>query len=567
MAALSDTELRTKLDRRFSGLSASRQPYESHAEEVARYCQPRLAQSIRALNVRGGGSKGSTANNKLYNSASVRAFRTLTNGMSSGMSSPSQPWFKLRPDDPELAEFQPVKEWLDDVEAALYSFMASTTLYTTMQSGYRELGLFGTEAGLMVPHWRWGAQTTSLTFGEFWIGQDEAGRTDTLFRDIRMTVGQYAERFPKEKWSNTVKQMHDRGTLDATVLVRHAIEPNEERTYGKLDKVNMPYRSVYYEVDGKNNNGGILSVGGFLDRPFWAPRWDVQGSDVYGLGVGFDVLPDARKLQLQELKLQQAMDFTVKPALSAPPQLRNTGASLTPGGVTYVASQDRTGNDISAIWNVNPAAIPNISADIARTEEAIYQGSYADLFMAITNMRGVQPRNIEEIARRHEEQLSQLGPVVDRVQVEKLQVIVMQAFRILAEANALPPVPDELNGRPLNIEFVSVLAQAQRMIGLGNIERLLGLVGNVAGLYPAILAKVDFDQTIDEYGQRLGIPARIVRSDDAVAEIRAAQEQQEAVERAAAMAPAAKDGAQAAEILSRVDAAGQTPLERIMPGA
>lgn len=572
MAAITDEKLREHLERRMGGLGAGRAPWEQTWRETSNYCQRWQSHYMATGGTRANGAnanvngpRGGKANPRLFNSKAVRSMRTLQNGMSSGMSSPSQPWFTLKWADPALSDNQAGKVWVDDVKATLYSFLAGTTIYTAMNAGYGELGLFGVEAGLMVPDWEYGAACYTLTAGEFWLGQDRALRTDTLYRDCAMPLHTVVDKFGEANLSQAAKRLLTAKKWDAIVPVMHAIEPNRERQFGKIDRTNKPYRSVYWEP-GSDKSSGILEFGGFDDKPFWAPRWQPQGMDVYSPSPGLDCLPDSRKLQLQELRLQMAMDYLVRPALQSPIANRNAQANLIPGGITYSAAVDMQ-QAIRPIWEVNHGAVPNIVNGIDRTEFAIDDATFANLFMAITQMQGVQPRNVEEVTRRHEEQLSQLGPVVDRVQVEKLSVIVMQAFRICSAQGRLPPVPEDLEGVPLNIEFVSVLAQAQKMLGLGAMERLLGFVGNIAGVKPDILDKVDFDDMVDVYADRLGAPARTIRSDEETAAIREGRAQQAQMEQMAQMAPAMKDAAAGAELLSRTDVGGRNALESILqPG-
>lgn len=559
---ITEGELRKHADQRLKGLAALRRPQEPAAEETARFTLRRISPYLRSMGSErnevqraadGTVYNGSAANNRMFNATASRAHRTLKAGLSSGMSSPSQPWFKLKIERTDLMEVQAVKEWLDDVTNLLYAFFSQTNIYQALQHTYGELGWAGTGALLWVPHWQYGAVGFSTTFGECWLGQDDGLRVDTMLRDTSMTVAQMYERFPTDKLSDAVKRLHTAGKLDTMVPVRQMIEPNRERAFGKLDKTNMPYRSYYF--DSKCDGEKVLEVGGFKRKPMATPRWEATGVDIYSDGPAFDALPESKKAQLQEVRLQQAMDYTVRPALEMSVANRNNGANLIPGGVTWSAAQDLQGQGTKAIWQVNPSALPAISQDITgRTEPAIEAAFFANLFMAITNMRGIQPRNIEEIAKRNEEQLAQLGPVVDRVQVELLSVVVMQTFEILADARRIPPVPEQLNGIELNIEFVSVLAQAQKMIGLGSMERALGFIGNIAGVYPAIVDKPDFEGMVDEYTSRLGIPARTMRSNEDVEAVRASRAQQEQMANTAAMAPALKDVAAGAELLSRTDA-------------
>jgi hypothetical protein len=580
MAAITSKDLREKLEQNRTGLAAHRKPWEAGNEEVARFTLRFLSPYVSGQSGRtrqqgngrqGNGPNGSTggmANNRLFNSQALRSHRVLSNGMSSGMSSPSQQWFKYE-SDTETNSYQSVKEWLDTCTTVVTDFLASTNIYQAMQSGYKENALYGSEAGLFVPHWKYGAVAYPLTWGEYWIGGDDGMRIDTLYRHAPMTVGQAVSRFGKDKLSQKVRDAYDKNKIQDIVPIMHAIEPNEERLYGKIDKTNKPFRSIYWEAgeDSVKGDAGILSFEGFDRKPFYTPRWETEGLNAYGTGPGFDVLPDARKIQLQEMRLQAAMDYLTRPALSAPVGSMESGQGLIPGSINFSAATDM-GSRPQPIWEMNPQSVTVIANDIdQRTSRAISEGYYEPLFMAITQMQGVQPRNIEEIARRHEEQLSQLGPVVDRVQVEKLSVIVMQAFDMCAKLGMLPPVPDELQGREIKIKFTSVLAQAQRMIGLAGIERAVGFAGNLAGSVPTILDNIDFDDLVREYWERVGVPAKTLRSIDDVQSDRQARAQQEQSERMAAMAPALKDVAQGAELLSKTDVGGSSLLEGFLqPG-
>lgn len=108
-----------------------------------------------------------------------------------------------------------------------------------------------------------------------------------------------------------------------------------------------------------------------------------------------------------------------------------------------------------------------------------------------------------------------------------------------------------------------MMAQAQKAVGTGAIERLAGFVGNMAAVKPEVLDKFDADQTVDEYAEMLGVPPKIVVSDDivqATREARAEQQQQmQQMEQAA-------QGAQAAKVLADADTGGQNALTDVIGG-
>jgi len=186
--------------------------------------------------------------------------------------------------------------------------------------------------------------------------------------------------------------------------------------------------------------------------------------------------------------------------------------------------------------------------------------------MAITNMQGVQPRNIEELASRNEEALTQLGPTIERVETEKLQIAIDRAVGILDRSGRLREAPEALQGQALKFEFISILAQMQRLVGIGQMERSVGFVGNLAGVKPAALDLLDEDATVREYFHRAGAPAVMLRGEREVAGIRQQRAQAEQQKQAMEAMPAMQQGADAARLLSETDSGDGTNLMQSLLG-
>jgi hypothetical protein len=568
VAAIEPSALREKLERRLSGMKREREPWDVAVREVATYAQPSRSRFL-SEDV----NKGPRFNTKLLDSRAIWASDVLAAGMTSGMSSPSRPWFKLEPADPEMKERQAVKEWLKLVSDRIYDLFSRTNFYAGVKSGYQEMGLFGSEATIMVESARSGAVCHSMTFGEYWLAIGDDLTPNTLYRRCDMTVIQLMSRFGRTpegraRISSATRTLYDNGEYDKWVECYHAVEPNDEREIGKADRSNMAFRSLYWEA--KTDQRVVLDFGGYEEQPFWAPRWDVTGSDTYSTTCpGFRSLPDDRQLQIQHLRKTQAVDLMNRPPLVGPTSLQNVHIALAPGGITFASQIDK--DAFRPVYQVQPD-ISALREDINETRNQVAEAFYADLFMAITNMEGIQPRNVEEIASRNDEKLTQLGPVVDRTANEKLKPAIDRAYNILERGGMIPPAPEELQGAPLKVVFVSVLAQLQRAAGLRSIERAAAFVGNLAAAYPDVADKFDADQAVDEYTDLIGVAPSIIRPDDQVAKIREARERaaaaQKQAEMAAMAAPAANQGAQAAELLSRTDApGGGNMLERLVGAA
>jgi hypothetical protein len=299
-------------------------------------------------------------------------------------------------------------------------------------------------------------------------------------------------------------------------------------------------------------NKNVIMQSGYEDNPISAPRWDVQPGDVYGDGPGILALPGSKSLQVLERRRGQIVDKLASAALQAPAAMRRETISHNPGAVTYYPDNLATGqgrNPITPLYQVDPASLTVIQAEGTEYERRIDEAYFVDLFLATINSdrRQVTAREIAEV---HEEKLIALGPVLDRTHYEGLNRDVKRVVNLLARARVLPPPPKELDGMPLKIEYISLLAVAQRSVGATSIERFAGFIGNLAAGNPAVLDKWDMDQTVDEYGEVVGVPAAMVRSDEETAKIRQARQQQEQAMQATALA---SSGAQAAKVLSEAD--------------
>ena len=541
--------------KRLVGLKSTRQPYEADWREIARYAQPARSRFLATSET----NRNKRREGRVYDSHGIQAFRTLTGGMTSGLSSSSRPWFKLALYDQELMDDPEVTAWLDDCEKRMYGFIAGTNFYGAVKTGYSEMGLFGSEGCVMLEDDDEGAVCHALTAGEYWIALSKAMVPDTLYRTVPMTVMQAVTSFGG-KVSTRVRSAYDQSNYEQMVDVFHAIEPNFGREPGRMDAKGKPFRSIWWdEADGGGET--LLREHGYWEQPFWAPRWDTTGSDAWGDSPGMVALPELRELQLYAKRKGQLVDFLANPERISPPNVKLTGMA---GNIVSSASVDAA--QVIVPYQINPMALAQVREDIGQTKQAIDAASYAELFMAITNMQGIQPRTVEEIASRNEEKLTQLGPVIERVNNEKLEVALNRTFGIMVRGGLLAPAPEALQDVDLKFEFVSILTQMQRMVGLGQIERTAGFVGNLAAVNPDVIDKLNFDEMIDEYADRAGAPAKMIRTADQVAEIRNQRAQAVQAEKAAAMMPAVQQGADAARLLSETDAGGgQNLLQTLLP--
>lgn len=546
---------RSRHERRLQDLKSRRTRWETHWKELAEYVAPK-----RYRDETKDDEGGDKAHQKILDSAGTVALRTLASGMHSGITSPARPWFRLATLDPGLREDSEVRAYLQSVEDRMRHVMATSNLYRGFHTGYGDLGLFGQFGALLTKDDEHYISLMKMTHGSFWIACDQSGRANTLYRRCRMTVEQMMVRFGR-RCSTTVKNLYDRGVYDERITVYHAVEQRHDRDPSSPNKRDMPWTSNYWE-EGNAREMDMLEESGFKSNPIIAPRWLAIEFDEYGQSPGMDALPDIKSLQVMQQRKQEAIDKMVRPPMKGPTSLKNEPKSLLPGAITYV--DDPNGQGFTPAMQVN-LRLAELAQEIAETRERINRAFFADLFLMLQNMEGVQPRNVYELTQRKEEQLLQLGPVLENVYFEMLEPAINLTFEACEEAGILPEPPQALQGSQLKIEYISTLAQAQKAVATGSIERLAGFIGNLAAGRPEVLDKLDADQAVDVYADMIGAPPDVVVSDDRVAEIRKQRtemmQQQAQAEQAAKLAPAANQGANAIATLAQTDAGGGQPVQ------
>jgi hypothetical protein len=543
-------ELREKVQSRWDALKEERSSWMSHWKDISEVLLPRAGRFLPTENNRG----GKAAFRKILDSTGTRALRTLSGGMMSGMTSPARPWFRLTTFNPELDESYEVKVWMSQVTSLMQMVFYKSNTYRALQMAYEELGAFGTSATLIYDDFDRVIHCHPLTIGEFAIATDSRGRVNTVYREFRMTVAMLVQEFGLENVSRTVKDLYDRGQMDEWVEVINAIEPRTERDPRKTDAKNMPYLSVYFEKSG--DKGKVLRETGFTEFPAMCARWSVTGGDIYGTSPGMEALGDLCQLQQMQFRKSQAIDYKVHPPVLIPSEMKNMGTQFLPGGVIPYSNAQQA-QQIRSAYMVD-LDLNSLLVDIQDVRQRINEAFYRDIFMLMVNSTD-KTMTATEVTERHEEKMLLMGPVLERLNAEMLDPLINIVFNKLVQADLLPPLPEDLQGQQLNVEFISILAQAQKAISTNSVDRMFSVLGNLAGMRPDIVDNVNLDFWPQWYADALGVDPRFIVSGKKVAVIR---EQRAQAEQQAAAMEQLQGATQAAKNMG-ISMQGQSP-EQIM---
>lgn len=495
---------------------------------------------------------------EIINSAGIYWSNVQASGMQWGITSPTRPWIKLSLPFPQVMRSDKVLAWLDMVKNITLDILARSNFYPSNHQAYLELGVMGTAAMLIEEDSEDVINCRTFTAGEFALGLDKKGRPNAFARNMKLTVFQIVEQFGLDNVPLSVKMAYENKQYDTYRDVKHLICPNPNFKEGKMDNKSMKFRDVYWMQE--QNEHKYLSDSGRNEFPVMVARGDVVGPDIYGRSSGHRALSDSKSIQIMEKDILTATELGVKPSVQASKDvMMSGGVNLLPAGVTYYNPTGGSDAGVKTTFQVN-LDIEHAQAKADRIEAAIKRHFNGDMWLMISDMeKGT--RTAREVIELASEKMTQLGPMLERLQTEYLPMVVDRVFAIGQRLGVYPPPPEEIAGMPIKVEYESILSQAQNQYIVTPILDTVNTVMQVAGIQPEVVDKIDWDEVVDQVSQANGVPPSIIMSDDRVAQIRQARQKQMQMEQMMQMGLA---GAQGAKQLAGANMEGDNALTALV---
>ena len=498
--------------------------------EIASYILPR---KINVLTTRTPGTKQTE---KLFDSTGIHANEVLAASIHGALTNPVVKWFSLRMREKTLNDIQEVAEWLEECSLRIFLAIQNSNFGTQVNEVYLDLGAFGIgallheEREIVLPTFN-GFVFRSLTIGEYVIEEDAEGFVDTLFRKYTLPA-----RHVVSKWNTASQKTKDIATKEPErpIHLLHVVLPRNAAKITKASK-EKPFASFFIEYDAKIK----LSEGGYDEFPYMVPRWATTSGEIYGRSPGFTALPDIKTLN-------RAKEFDLKSwakKIDPPLQTLDDGVigtvKLTPGGQTVVRQLDAIKPiDLGGDHRVNMLEANDL------------RGSIRQIFF--NDQLQLPDKTIitaTEVERRLELMQRVLGPTVGRLDSELLAPTITRAFGLMYRHGALPPVPDAVllaaQQQQGDIDVISEgpLSRAQRGSELLAVQRFYELAVPLAQIRPEVLDNVNDDEVLRDIAKQAGLPARFLRGQDDVAQIRESRRQAQEAAKKEATAMQAVEGA------------------------
>lgn len=392
-----------------------------------------------------------------------------------------------------------------------------------------------------------------------------------LLNNLNGGIGEVYRTLPMTN-EQVVLEFGKKGTVDESIInaadgspmkeriILHAVYPRLLRDESLPDAKNMPYASVWVDMQTKT----ILYESGFEEMPYAVARINVPAGYIYGFSPAMNVRHTIKSLNKLVKQKLSAGDLALSPVMNVPLDTYVNPLSLKPAALNF--------HEPDAQFRAEPMhTIGNFQINTETIQDArdqVRQGLLIDL---------IEQSNKDNTYQAMQEQLLQLklmSPWQGAIEKDCLKPLVMRVFAILRRRGGIlpdmPPVLQqaiEQGAVKLQIVYESPLAKAQHHFKVSAIERVLAFAGQTAQF--GGLNAVNMDETIRLYSELLGAPQGILyspreleeRNRQQQAEAQAQQEALLAQQNAAALqseAGAVRDMAQAENL--------QAQAQSIPPG-
>jgi len=546
IGAVPDHPLAKDAQQRWTDLKSERSQFESDWEDIARLIRPQ----------RGGFRSGDPAHKtteKPLSSGPIIAQSNLSAGLYGTLTNPANRWFGLSTPDPALNDDQDMREWLDLVASRiLRSFSPEVSpFYDAAIQGFSDLCAFGNFVQydeLLTEKRQFVDQTLSLA--EVVWDIDGFGAVVEVVRRFALKPRAAVAMFGADALPANLVELAEKND-QSKVWFWHHVLPNSQFLPGRIGANGKAFLSVYACEMGCS----LIRVRGFDEMPFDVARWDVDSGYTCGNGPGYIALASARLVNRMDEATIRAAQMAADPVKLAPDRdAWPLNGKLRPGAMIY-GGVDVRGNPL--IRTMDTHAGIGLTFD----EKQRLNDEIKDAFnWSLMNLAGRTGMTATEVITIEEERQRLMAPFTGRTQREYLRPKISRRFSTLWRAGQIPPPPEHARGAPLQVEYLSAAARAQKSRDGAAVMQLLANIGPLAQIKPRLLDRINEDELIETLQEAHGVPAAILYARagaDATGSARAEQQQQmQQMAMAAEAASAAKDAAGAAQAAGLVGGEG-----------
>ena len=377
----------------------------------------------------------------------------------------------------------------------------------------RSLIVFGT--GNMFS--TWSTKAGGLNFKDYDIALyimliNSEGIIDTMMIKFPFSARQAVQKWRDKAGQKINEAYNDPKKKEEIFPILHIVRPREGRNPRYYDDpMNMAWESVYIDVKNKH----IIDEGGFRSFPYHPCRWMVTTGEIFGRGIGTQILPQVRVLQTMKCDLIECGNKHNNPP-------REILESFE-GEVKVFAGANNYVQEIPSI-----APIPGLQGNFPITEknvemerEDVHKAFYKNVFNPITDLKGDR-RTTVEIRERKLEGLRRVGQPVGRIQTEHLEPLLRRTLVLLIENGEIPEPP--LGLETIEVEYLGLMANALSSGQAVAFQKALAITTELDERFHSLKDNLNIDEGFRNLCRQLGVREEDINTTEDRDAIRAARQ-------------------------------------------
>lgn len=473
----------------------------------------------------------------VFDSTAMVALDSFVSNLQSSLVPPNKQWVKMQAGSgiPPETRSQ-ANQQLEAIGELLFDALRVSNFDTQISQSFYDLA-FGVGALLVQKgDTQRPFHFTSVHIGQLYLEEGPMGRVDTAFRYSRMPLRNIESTWPD---ANIPADLREKAAQspDQRIPVIEGVIADKVKVLrkGQDGLAEVPgYRYVVISEQGSH-----LMVDRQQESSPWVIfRWPGLADEVYSRGPVLKALPDIKTLnKVKELLLKKGSRDVYGIYTYLDDGVVNVD-NVQLGAACFIPVESNGGPRGASIAPLPATGDVNLGQFLFND---LQQAIYKTLFAEPLGRVDLPVKTATEIAYRQAELSKRIGSAFGKLQYELMGPLINRLLYILEELGLVDLDGFRVDGRVINIEYMSPLAQAQDqediMAARQYAETVLSLFGPQIG--NAMIVQDEFAKYL---GEKLHIPRRLIPSDQAFETMKQALAQQQAQQSAQEAGAAPADG-------------------------
>jgi len=504
-----------QLNSQFGVMEAQRAPYDAVWSKVAMYESEHMNMFTSQPNAHSDTFLALRRDPKDVDNTARQAISIFSSGMLSGVSPPSDQWFRLKVADVSGGEdkykWRHIASYLEKLERIFMADFTAKNFYSQQVSSYKNIGLYGIQCMYIGYNSDIGTYYKDISPDEIYVANDYAGRVNCVFRRIQITMQQAIELFGRNNLSVTRQRQIDTPGFDpqSTMDIIHAVYKKSPGFENILSGNQLPFASFYFEP-GEDH---LISEEGYQSMPYIVTRAYSDSRTPYSISPGTVALSDVLMVNQLKLLMLQAGQLSIAPPVLMPDRGLVGRLNYKPSAVNLYRKDATTSADDFRPLNITGDF--QLSMQLLQMAQSdIKNAFFVDLFLMIHNRvsNGQGTPTATEIQQLATEKSFLLAPILINQQQENFNNTFSRVYELMYDQpNRLPPLPDDLRGTELEIRYEAPLVRAQQAVQTQGILQSLQEMAGIAQVYPSVVDVLDPDLVVRRVLENRGMPQSFVK--------------------------------------------------------